>query len=395
MMKIIFVEDSSKISGVQNSTFYFIKWLKKEGYNGVKLFLPREGQFLELCKINNIKYFNYNAIAPISTAISFFNDKYRFPNLFSWIYNIFVIIYNFFKIKNKLKSDKPNIVITKGLYSHIYTGMACRFLKIKSICHLQDVITSRYRGFLIFLFNNFLNKNTNFIICDGQKIYDNFYDSLKKKAVVIFNGIEINNFKKSNKLGLRFRKSFGIPSKAYLIGNLSRITPWKGQLDLLEGFINYSKVNENAYLILAGAPLFDGNSYFNKIKKVILKKKLSDRVKIIGYITNIKEYLSSLDLYVHPSRTKDTSPLSLLSALAIGLPSIISKIESFNEIKNILPHIDQFNVGNKDELLKLFIKYEDKDIRRKIGKRNKEYSYKFFDISVHGRAFLNIIKNIN
>ena len=35
-----------------------------------------------------------------------------------------------------------------------------------------------------------------------------------------------------------------------VIGNLSRITPWKGQLEILLPFIQYSKQNPNAYFEL-------------------------------------------------------------------------------------------------------------------------------------------------
>ena len=393
-MKIVFVEESSKVAGVQKSTYYLAKWLIKYGFESLKIFLPNEGEFTKICKKNNIKYINYRSLPLRSASLSFFNDRYRLPNLFSLIYNLITIFINYYKVRKHLKIHNPNVVITKGFYSHIYTGLACKNLKIKCICHLQDSITKRYRGIFILLFNKILEYLSDFIICDGKDIYESLNFKIQKQSEIIVNGIDFEDLKKNDDLRKRFRKNNRIPLKAYLIGNLSRITPWKGQLELLNAFIKYSELNDKAFLILGGSPLFDGYKYYKKLKKTIYDYSMEKKVLIPGYIYNVREYLSSLDLYVQPSKEKDTTPLSLLSSLGIGLPSIISKIESFKEIIELLPYVDQFELENRDQLVKLFIKYEDKNIRNKISELNYKNGHKYFGISMHGNKFLEVLKNV-
>ncbi|MFL2998621.1 MAG: glycosyltransferase [Candidatus Neomarinimicrobiota bacterium] len=393
-MKIVFVEESSKVAGVQKSTYYLAKWLIKNGYESLKIFLPNEGEFTKICKKNNIKYINYRSLPLRSASLSFFNDRYRLPNLFSLIYNLITIFINYYKVRKHLKIHNPNVVITKGFYSHIYTGLACKNLKIKCICHLQDSITKRYRGIFILLFNKILEYLSDFIICDGKDIYESLNFKIQKQSEIIVNGIDFEDLKKNDDLRKRFRKNNRIPLKAYLIGNLSRITPWKGQLELLNAFIKYSELNDKAFLILGGSPLFDGDKYYKKLKKTIYDYSMEKKVLIPGYIYNVREYLSSLDLYVQPSKEKDTTPLSLLSSIGIGLPSIISKIESFKEIIELLPYVDQFELENRDQLVKLFIKYEDKNIRNKISELNYKNGHKYFGISMHGNKFLEVLKNV-
>jgi len=393
-MKIVFVEESSKVAGVQKSTYYLAKWLIKNGYESLKIFLPNEGEFTKICKKNNIKYINYRSLPLRSASLSFFNDRYRLPNLFSLIYNLITIFINYYKVRKHLKIHNPNVVITKGFYSHIYTGLACKNLKIKCICHLQDSITKRYRGIFILLFNKILEYLSDFIICDGKDIYESLNFKKQKQSEIIVNGIDFEDLKKNDDLRKRFRKNNRIPLKAYLIGNLSRITPWKGQLELLNAFIKYSELNDKAFLILGGSPLFDGDKYYKKLKKTIYDYSMEKKVLIPGYIYNVREYLSSLDLYVQPSKEKDTTPLSLLSSIGIGLPSIISKIESFKEIIELLPYVDQFELENRDQLVKLFIKYEDKNIRNKISELNYKNGHKYFGISMHGNKFLEVLKNV-
>ena len=77
---------------------------------------------------------------------------------------------------------------------------------------------------------------------------------------------------------------------AYVIGNLSRITPWKGQLEILLPFIQYSKQNPNAYLLIAGSPLFDRSSYIDTIRKTVVENNISKKVIMPGYEKDIKSF---------------------------------------------------------------------------------------------------------
>lgn len=393
-MKITFIEESSNIGGVQSSTITLANWLVKKKDIKVQILLPGEGLLMKKCLYFDLKFKNYRAVFPMSSSKSFFNDKYRIPNVFSWIYNIFTILLNLIKVKNLLAKTRPDIVISKGFYSHIYSGLASQILGIKCICHLQDLITSRFNRILIWLFNKILYKNSNFIICDGKTIFDNLDKKLKLRSNIILNGINFSDYRKSNALGIKYREKLKIPLDAYVIGNLSRITPWKGQLEVLLPFIQYSKHNPNAYLLLAGSPLFDRSSYIDTIRKTVVENNISKKVIMPGYEKDIKSFFSCLDVYIQPSISKDTSPISLIHSFAAGLPAIISRINSLEEIKQMVPYVEQFEIGIDNSLITLFKKYEDLNLRRQIGELNRLDAYKCFDISIHGESFLKKIQEI-
>ena len=96
-MKITFIEESSNISGVQTSTIGLANWLIQEKGIDVEILLPGEGLLMEKCLQSNLEFKNYNAVLPLSSSRSFLNDKYRIPNIFSWIFNISVILFNLIK----------------------------------------------------------------------------------------------------------------------------------------------------------------------------------------------------------------------------------------------------------------------------------------------------------
>ena len=101
---------------------------------------------------------------------------------------------------------------------------------------------------------------------------------------------------------------------------------------------------------------------------------------------------SAMDLFLYPSIEKDTSPLALLSAISSGLPVGVSNIDCLTEIVDKCNDIDIFNPKKLDEMSALMKKYENDEIRKKIGLLNREAGKNNFDISIHGQKFQRIIE---
>ena len=330
----------------------------------------------------------------MSTSISLFNDKIRILNPIAWVYNICVILLNCIRIKNKLKGHKPDLAVTKGLLTHIAGGFACKSLNLPLIWHLQDLVTVRYNGLLNSILNQLANKIPDHIICDGKIIKDYLKGPVSERSSVVLNGIKTEELERCLKSRDEVRKELSIPANAYVIGNLARITPWKGQLFLLRAFIEYAGQNKNAYLLLVGSPLFDNDKYHRLLKKLISKNDLEDRVIMPGYRSDLSNIYSAMDYFVYPSVEKDTSPLALLSALSSGLPVSISNIGSLTEIKRAFPSVGTFDFKAADQLVGLFKKYENGHVREEEGKINKINAITNFDISWHSSQILKIINGI-
>ena len=391
---IIIIEDSSKMGGVQYSTFYFAEEIIKQRLHKLKILIPFDGAFTSLCKENNIPYNTYDPIPYISTSISLINDKIRIPNPFSLIYNISLILINSVKTRALINSRKPDIVITKGFFTHMSGGLACKMLKIPIIWHLQDLVSNRYFGLYESFLNFLANKIPNCIICDGQLIKAALKGDIRKRSFVVLNGIKSGELQRCPDARRHTRKELGISENAYVIGHVARIKPWKGQIHLLKAFIDYSKHNLDSYLILAGSPLFGKDKYYNYLKNIIHKSNLHDRVIMPGYRSDLKNIFSAMDMFIYPSVEKDTSPLVLLSAISAGLPIAMTQIESLEDIASHCPSIDLFNIADRDYLIKLIKKYENPILRNEKGLKNKKYAYKYFDISIHTENIARILTTI-
>jgi len=375
---------------VQNSTLFLAEYLWLTGLYDLETLLPNSGPLSDQLSQKSIPITFYKPISYKSTSVSFFNDRFRIPNPIAWGWNLTAILFNIIKIKNNIKS-KTDLVITKGLLNHFASGFACKTLNIPVICHLQDLISNRYIGLMNIFFNIFAKFIPNYIICDGIHIQKSLGKKNKKKSFVILNGIKTERYIRNKEFGFKIRNEFKIPLGGYVIGHVGRMTPWKGQNQLVKAFINYSTQNSNAYLLLIGAPLFDNDDYYNSIIKTLQSYSMAHRVIMPGYRFDLQSMYSAMDLFLYPSLEKDTSPLTLISAISSGLPVGVSNIASLKEIVDKCKQIDTFNPMKSDEIIRIMKKFENNKIRKESGILNREAGIKYFDISIHGKKMQQVI----
>ena len=124
------------------------------------------------------------------------------------------------------------------------------------------------------------------------------------------------------------RKKYNIEDETILIGSSGRIVWQKGYDQLLSLLENYDFNNKKLHFLIAGE---------GSLRKTLISdlkdKKLESYITFIGNIKNIPEFLSALDIYIQPSVTEGF-PLSVLEAMATGLPIICSDAGGLKEMIN-------------------------------------------------------------
>jgi L-malate glycosyltransferase len=96
---------------------------------------------------------------------------------------------------------------------------------------------------------------------------------------------------------------------------------------LARAFVTVARQREDVSLLLLG-----GGSQGPSIRKILLGGGIEDRVSFPGYVNNadLPRYYQMADLYISPSHV-DGSSVSLMEALACGLPCLISDIPANKE----------------------------------------------------------------
>ena len=327
--RIVFLESASKMGGVQFSTLYLTQNLNQKAWDPLVI-CPDDGDMPQACRDAGVPVQIIHLPSLCSTSLRFGID-YRLPNPFAWIWNFGVLLIAALRLWSFFYHYSPNLVITKGLSSHLYGGLASRLVGIPCVWHLQDFISERFGGLYRHFFGLVARILPAHIIVDGTPISRQLPKNIQLHVSVVFNGVDTQLFHPDVD-GVSVRQEFDIPDDALVIGNVARLTAWKGQHFLLDAFAQLTSLIPNSYLLIVGSPVFDNDDYEGYLKSRTRNLGIEEQVIFTGYRRDLTRVLASMDIFAYTAVEKDTSPLSLLSAMAVGLPIVAFDIEGIREV---------------------------------------------------------------
>jgi glycosyltransferase involved in cell wall biosynthesis len=327
---IVFVEVASAMGGAEFSTLSLAQQLDRSRWRPVVV-CPGEGPLPQACRQAGVEV----QLAPrpglCSTSLQLGPDARRLPNPLAWLWNGAVILAAAQGLVACLADRRPALLVTKGLLAHFYGGLAARRLGTPCLWHVQDFISERFGGLYRAGFGQLSRRLPTHIVVDGRPIARQLPGSVQPQVSVVYNGVDTGQFR-PGLAGAAVRQALGLPAEAQVIGHVARITPWKGQHYLLEAFAQLAPDFPEAYLLLVGSPVFDNDHYERRLREQIHAAGLARRVILAGYRTDLPQVLAAMDIFAYPSIEKDTSPLAVLSAMAMGLPIAAFEIEGLREI---------------------------------------------------------------
>lgn len=207
------------------------------------------------------------------------------------------------RIAGKLKKTK---VIYTAHGFHFYKGAPKKnwvaYYPIEKICsHMTDILIT-------------INKED----------YELAKKKMKAKKVVYVPGVGVDLKKFSGMIidKMAKRKEVEIPKEAVWILAVGELTPRKNHENLIRAIAKM----ENTYLTVAGKG--ELQSY---LLQLIKKLGLTERVKLLGFRTDISELCEACDIFAFPS-FQEGLPVALMEAMASGKPVVCSRIRGNKDL---------------------------------------------------------------
>lgn len=217
-----------------------------------------------------------------------------------------------------------------------------------------------------------LNKCVDSIIVLSENAKENLIKNgvNKSKLTVVYNGIEYNGFIRKNN-----------PKNKIRIVTVGRLTKQKGHKYLIEALWLLGNFNYEVYIIGEGELKVELN---NKIKSLMLENK----VKLLGFKSNIYDYLSEADIFILPSLWEQF-PISILEAMMFELPIIASNVNGIGEEVGETGIL--INSGNVEEIKNAIKKLIlDPKLREEKGKSAKKRFLENFTLDSMGRNTVRV-----
>lgn len=242
------------------------------------------------------------------------------------------------QIRKILRKEKIDII-------HVHTPIASVLGRLAAIIAGTGVKLYTVHGFytgnsLFYIIEKFFAKYfTDFIFTVNSEdleyaIKEGF---ISRDKIANINSIGIDTAKFNPELikpdqRSKMRKSLNINEEDIVVGFLGRIVKEKGIIDLYKAFAESVKMNSMLKLLVVGPwDLGERDTKANELlHQMIIDEGMSDRVIFTGYREDIPEVLDVMDIFVLPSY-REGMPVSLLEAMAMGLPVIATDIRGCRE----------------------------------------------------------------
>lgn len=129
------------------------------------------------------------------------------------------------------------------------------------------------------------------------------------------NGVDPKRFQVAGNKALS-RREWGLAAETLVVGTVGSLTPQKNHELLIEAAARLEAIT----VVIAGA-----GERQEALKALIAEKGLTARVRLVGPVSRIPEFMTALDVFALPSLTEGTS-LALLEAMAAGLPAVATDV---------------------------------------------------------------------
>jgi glycosyltransferase involved in cell wall biosynthesis/predicted SAM-dependent methyltransferase len=177
--------------------------------------------------------------------------------------------------------------------------------------------------------------------------------------------------------------------KNLIIGSVSRLTREKGQQFLIAAIPQVIKAIPNArFLIIGEGP---DKEYF---RQMVLKLNLSQYVRITGFVANLSDYYSAMDIFVFPTVWElEGFGLVLAESMTYKLPIVANNISPVTEIIEDDRSAKIVDVKDKHALATAIISFaKDKKSRKLFGERAYQRVIKNYTIEKAGNDILEVLQ---
>ena len=369
-IKVLYVIDTLEGYGAEKSLVEIAKNFKKvvpvfvHIYEGAMLKPILENEGIKVYSINLRKKYGFTEAVKLLEKI-FLKER---PEI------IHATLYRSEIITRKLKIKYPEIKLIGSLVSNAYSKNRyygkSYIAKLKlQYFHILERKTARLVD--LFISNSYTIKH---VTGKAVRIPED-------KIRVIFRGRNKDNYLSSIN---RTQKS---RNEDFILLNVSRLIPLKGQLDLIRALPEVAKKYKFS-LFIAGDGFFR-----SRLEQEVKRLHLKDYVNFIGRTDKVRQHLKKTDIFIYPSYSEGL-PGALIEAMMAGNIIIASNIpenlECVNEDSAVI-----FKKGNVQELSKSIIKVlEDINAYKNLGENAQRIAFEKFDVKKIARQYEQVYQSI-
>jgi len=281
-------------------------------------------------------------------------------------------IVNIFILNNLIKENRFDLI-----HTHASKDLWLLVPTLKLVRKNTPLFLTKHVGSFINkkdFFHRIIYKRVTKLFAISNVIKQNLLDTCpvdESKVILLHNGIDTDYFSSNEEIKIEGRRKWGIKKQELVIGMMGRFSPGKGHEEFLEAAIELNKKHDHLKFMIIGEASRGEDDFATKIKNLAKENKINN-ITFTGYIKDVRETLSALDIFVFPSHA-EAFGLALAEAMAMGLPSVCSNSDGVLDIavdEETSFLFENKNSKNLTEKIELLISSKDK--RKNFGQKGRE-----------------------
>jgi glycosyltransferase involved in cell wall biosynthesis len=200
-------------------------------------------------------------------------------------------------------------------------AVASFFSRRPLVYHLHDILTLEHfsqinRRIAVTAANRFAS----LVIANSQASKIAFLEAGGRADIteIVYNGFNPKNYLTDSCVVNQIRETLELNGK-FVVGHFSRLAPWKGQHILIEAL---TQCPEQVTVILVGDALFGEQDYVQQLHQLVATLKLENRVKFLGFRSDIPQLMAACDLVAHTSTAPEPFGRVIVEAMLCGRPVV-------------------------------------------------------------------------
>ncbi|MGQ9617710.1 MAG: glycosyltransferase [Candidatus Aminicenantia bacterium] len=367
-IKVLYINQTSKISGAEKSLLSFLERVDREIIEPIVV-LPDKGPFYEKIKEAGIE----TILIPYLIKFGEAHSVLKIPR----------IIKGISRLCGFIKRRNIHIVHSNSPRAGFMGGLSAKLSSAKSIIHVRDIYLSPFSNLIKASILNILSDKIIAVSEATRKSVIQKLKSLSKKVEVIYNGIDLSKID-----SLKFKnikKEMGIREDEILIESVGILHPVKGHDTFIKAIQYVRERFPNIKALIVGDVLREEDKFFKKELETLTKELgISEQVIFTGFRDDVLGLMNSMDLIVLPSKYEEPFPRVLLEASILRKPILATKVGGIPEIIKdgfsglLFPPSDYMALADA-------IKYliERKDVAKRFGLAARKIVEESFRIEKH------------
>jgi glycosyltransferase involved in cell wall biosynthesis len=228
-------------------------------------------------------------------------------------------------------SKDYDIIYANTQKALVVGALASILARKRLVYHLHDILSKEHfsatnRRLAVTL----ANRCASLVIADSQATKAAFVAAGGREDItpVVYYGFDPAHYQVSAEVSQALRQKLGITDR-FVIGHFSRLSPWKGQLVLIEALAHCPP---QCMAMFVGDALFGEQTYVDLLHQRVAELGLTDRVQFLGFRSEVPQLMAACDLVAHTSTAPEPFGRVIVEGMLCQRPVVAAGAGGATEI---------------------------------------------------------------